>query len=326
MHTLNEATVNSTRHFRMVVVVNRLQKVLAHTLLLVVVMIAHTATALPLTPFSSAQVPSTSFGGHSLPFSTGPVSPSFHSHAPRVMPMPVPAPYGHLPSVPYATSVLLELDPTRPMECAPASWLEIWTRLMAAELRFKKAVWNDGRCIAVFRRNAPNARHYGLTPRERTVLIRTLQGERQKLIAAEAKIAASTVANSLKSARVKLGFEDRLDAAPLATLLVANGGDNASPYPQPNIYSVAGGELYMASSPRPDWSGFPEVTKSERAIALAIIEGQSNTEIARSRDTSVHTVENQVASLFRKVNASGRFDLIRVLYQRSAANPSLLSA
>jgi DNA-binding CsgD family transcriptional regulator len=151
-------------------------------------------------------------------------------------------------------------------------------------------------------------------------LIRTLQGERQKLIAAEAKIAASTVANSLKSARVKLGFEDRLDAAPLATLLVANGGDSASPYPQPNIYSVGGGELYMASSPRPD------LTKSERAIALAIIEGQSNTEIARSRDTSVHTVENQVASLFRKVNASGRFDLIRVLYQGSAANPSLLSA
>jgi hypothetical protein len=134
------------------VVVNRLQILLARTLLLVIVMIAHTAPALPLIPFSSAQVPSTSFSGHSLPFSAGPVSPAFHSHAPRVMPMPVPAPYGHLPSVPYATSILLELDPTRPMEYTPASWLEIWTKLMAAELRFKKAVWNDGRCIAVFRR------------------------------------------------------------------------------------------------------------------------------------------------------------------------------
>jgi DNA-binding CsgD family transcriptional regulator len=212
------------------------------------------------------------------------------------------------------------------MDYTPASWLEIWTRLVAAELRFKKAVWNDGRCIAVFRRNAPTSRHYGLTARERTVLVRTLQGERQKLIAAEAKIAASTVANSLKSARVKLGFEDRLDAAPLATLIVANGTENASPYPQRNIYSIGGGEWYMASSPRPDWSGFQEVTKSERSIALAIIEGQSNTEIAKARDTSVHTVENQVASLFRKVNASGRFDLIRVLYQDSAPNSTLMSA
>ncbi len=82
----------------------------------------------------------------------------------------------------------------------------------------------------------------------------------------------------------------------------------------------------MASSPRPDWSGFPDVTKSERSIALAIIEGQSNTEIARTRDTSVHTVENQVASLFRKVEASGRFDLIRVLYQNAAPNATLMSA
>jgi DNA-binding CsgD family transcriptional regulator len=212
------------------------------------------------------------------------------------------------------------------MDYTPASWLEIWTKLTAAELRFKKAVWNDGRCIAVFRRNAPTSRQYGLTPRERTVLVRTLQGERQKLIAAEAKIAASTVANSLKSARVKLGFEDRLDAAPLATLIVANGTENASPYPQRNIYSIAGGEWFMASSPRPDWSGFSEVTKSERSIALAIIEGQSNTEIAKVRDTSVHTVENQVASLFRKVNASGRFDLIRVLYQDAAPNSALMSA
>lgn len=229
-----------------------------------------------------------------------------------------PAVHGHVPPTQAAQSLLGETAWSS--DYVPASWLEIWTKLTAAELRFKKAVWNDGRCIAVFRRNPPTSRQYGLTPRERTVLVRTLQGERQKLIAVETKIAASTVANSLKSARVKLGFEDRLDAAPLATLIVAHGTENASPYPHRSIFSINGGEWFLASSPRPDWSGFSEVTKSERSIALAIIEGQSNTEIARTRDTSVHTVENQVASLFRKINASGRFDLIRVLYQNTASS------
>lgn len=220
----------------------------------------------------------------------------------------------------------VEPDAARQVEYTPASWYEIWNKLLSAELRFRNAVWNDGRCIVVFRRNQAPARQFGLTNRERTVLVRTLQGERQKLIAAEAKIAASTVANSLKSARIKLGFEDRLDAAPLATLIVANGTDDASIYPQRNIFSVNRGEWYVASSPRPDWSDFPEITRSERLIAHAIIEGRTNTEIAIARETSVHTVENQVASLFRKVNASGRFDLIRVLYKDAAPNSTLLSA
>lgn len=301
-------------------------------------MIAHTTAAVPFSPFNTAHVPSPAIAtGHANAFSVAPLPTTSFEANNRLVQAAYPFPTQPQLQTPqfgapqfgapqFGAPQVREAEPNWPMDYTPASWLEIWTKLVAAELRFKKAVWNDGRCIAVFRRNAPTSRQYGLTPRERTVLVRTLQGERQKLIAAEAKIAASTVANSLKSARVKLGFEDRLDAAPLATLIVANGTENASAYPQRNIYSISNGEWYMASSPRPDWSGFPEVTKSERSIALAIIEGQSNTEIARTRDTSVHTVENQVASLFRKVNASGRFDLIRVLYQDTAPNSALMSA
>src|SRR5690606_27057910 len=213
-----------------------------------------TATAAQFSPFHSAHVPSGAIAaGQPSSFSVAPLPTTSFDANQRLVQAPYPLHPQAQPQVPQ----FRDAEPAWPVDYTPASWLEIWTRLLAAELRFKKAVWNDGRCIAVFRRNAPTSRQYALTPRERTVLIRTLQGERQKLIAAEAKIAASTVANSLKSARVKLGFEDRLDAAPLATLIVANGTDNASPYPQRNIYSIGGGEWYMASSPRPDWSGFP---------------------------------------------------------------------
>lgn len=208
------------------------------------------------------------------------------------------------------------VDASSPMEYTPVNWVELWTKLTAGQLRFRKAVWSEGRCIVVFRRNNLSARQFPLTAREKVVLVRTLQGERQKSIAFEAKIAPSTVANSLKSARLKLGFEDRLDAAPLATLVLAHGTDDASRAPQRDVYSIGNGEWYLASSLRPDWSRYAHVTNAERLIAHSIIEGRSNTEIARERETSVHTVENQVASLFRKVDASGRFDLIRVLYNQ----------
>jgi DNA-binding CsgD family transcriptional regulator len=57
------------------------------------------------------------------------------------------------------------------------------------------------------------------------------------------------------------------------------------------------------------------LTDAERAIAAAIREGQSNAAIARARGTSVRTVANQVAMLFRKLGVSSRVELIAALYR-----------
>ncbi len=199
-----------------------------------------------------------------------------------------------------------------PQDYVALNWHDVWKRTLSAELRYRSALWSEGRCVVVFRRGQPGQRHLALTARERAILTRTLHGDRQKLIAAEARIATSTVANCLKAAILKLGFKNRLEAAPLAALVVSRergSVDSTGP-----VLSIGPGELVVAAAPEPRWSRLPTITASERAICIAIIQGGSNSEIAAQRNSSVHTVENQVASVFRKLGASGRFDLLRLLY------------
>lgn len=201
-----------------------------------------------------------------------------------------------------------------PLQHAPMSWQEVWSQVMTAQIRFRSAFWSEDKCIVVFRRSKSNVRHFSLTERERTVFLRILQGERQKVIASDVDVAHSTVANCLKSAMLKLGFRSRLDAAPLAALVLTHHATRSVTDTQRRLFSVADEEFVVASAPSPSWERFPKATDSEREIAMLIVQGKSNCEIALVRNTSPHTVENQVASLFRKLKASGRFDLLKVLY------------
>lgn len=172
--------------------------------------------------------------------------------------------------------------------------------------------------MLVFRRSRNNLRHFSLTAREQHMFRRTLLGHRQKLIAAETNVASSTVANCLRSAMMKLGFRSRLEAAPLAALT------SSHEYRAPNaddgfgIFSVHGGEFYFAKAGRPDWSRLPHLTQSEHEICAMIASGKSNLQISTARATTVGTVQNQVASLFRKLGVSSRFELLNALYDVEA--------
>lgn len=48
-------------------------------------------------------------------------------------------------------------------------------------------------------------------------------------------------------------------------------------------------------------------------VAIALLEGLSNPEIATARQTSVRTVANQVASLFRKLGVRSRPEAVAAL-------------
>ena len=63
-----------------------------------------------------------------------------------------------------------------------------------------------------------------------------------------------------------------------------------------------------------DRAGVPAaLSAAERSVALAVVRGLSNAEIASERGTSMRTVANQVASIFRKLGAHSRLDLARML-------------
>jgi len=67
------------------------------------------------------------------------------------------------------------------------------------------------------------------------------------------------------------------------------------------------GRYLLVSFPRQNAA--PSLTAAEEAVALAILTGRSNSDIARSRGTSPRTVANQVASLFRKLGVRSRTEL-----------------
>lgn len=241
------------------------------------------------------------------------------SHAPLPPLRPIP---GGVPISSYPAAANLPLEAPRPLARSIIDWDHLWRALMTAQVRFRSALWMEGKCVVVFRRTAPTLRQFALTSREQAIFLRTLRGERQKQIAIDCCIATSTVANCFKSAIDKLGFSTRLDTAPLAALVLSHTPERNDTGSAVSVYSISNGDYLLAHAPRPHWERFPQVTASERQIADLIIEGRPNSYIARVRQTSVHTVENQVASLFRKLKASGRFDLLRVLYR--PANPSPL--
>jgi len=53
--------------------------------------------------------------------------------------------------------------------------------------------------------------------------------------------------------------------------------------------------------------GLPEcLSAAERDVALGVIAGKTNAEIGAARGTSVRTVANQIASLFKKLRVTSR--------------------
>ncbi len=52
-----------------------------------------------------------------------------------------------------------------------------------------------------------------------------------------------------------------------------------------------------------------ELTASERQVALAILAGHSNAEIARMRGSAPRTVANQIAAMFKKLGVRSRSEL-----------------
>jgi DNA-binding NarL/FixJ family response regulator len=78
-------------------------------------------------------------------------------------------------------------------------------------------------------------------------------------------------------------------------------------------FHFKGEELAVLSFPRPCLDFPPELSRAERDVAHALVEGLSNGAIAKRRGTSTRTVANQVAGLFRKLRVGSRAEFLMAL-------------
>jgi DNA-binding CsgD family transcriptional regulator len=240
-----------------------------------------------------------------------PRQPATYLPTPMLSPIPAPESAGTLP----ADLAGLPLGGYPQVECTPLAWDEVWSQLMAAKLRFRSTLWANDRCVVVFHQSRNNVRQFALSGRELVVLQRSLQGESQKTIANDQGLSPSTIGASLKSAMLKLGFPSHRCTTPISALALSHERSYGQrPAERPPVYSVGRGDLVLAATAQVDWSRVPTLTGSELEITRLLVQGKPNSEIARVRQTSLHTVENQVASLLRKAGAKHRFDLLKLLY------------
>ena len=77
--------------------------------------------------------------------------------------------------------------------------------------------------------------------------------------------------------------------------------------------TVGGEEVAIFSYPLARPALPASLSPAEGAVALALLEGLSNGDIARARKTSARTVANQVASIFRKLGLSSRGEVAMAL-------------
>jgi DNA-binding CsgD family transcriptional regulator len=76
-------------------------------------------------------------------------------------------------------------------------------------------------------------------------------------------------------------------------------------------FSLEGDDYVVIGFPLPERRVPDGLSAAEREVVLLVCEGRSNTEIARTRETSASTVANQLNSVYTKLKISGRQELLR---------------
>ena len=81
---------------------------------------------------------------------------------------------------------------------------------------------------------------------------------------------------------------------------------------------IDGTELFLLGTPSLSKCLPDDLTHAEKDVAALVLEGMSNREIALTRGTSVRTIANQVAAIFRKLRVTARVELGQALLRVSA--------
>lgn len=174
--------------------------------------------------------------------------------------------------------------------------------------------FSETRCFLVVS-FAREARFEPIEGRRLEILERVLGGMRQKNIALDFDLAASTVALNARLALEALGVSGKPSRMHPLLMLAARAaarGVNVDA----RCASVAGpdGELRVVSLARPDQGLDRDLPSAELAVVRSLIEGCSYEEIAAARGTSTRTVANQISAVFRRLRVSGRSELVHRLF------------
>jgi DNA-binding CsgD family transcriptional regulator len=150
-----------------------------------------------------------------------------------------------------------------------------------------------------------------LSDGEARMVSRILSGEAQKSVANDLGVAPSTTSRRYRQARRALGLETR--GLPLTVVLAAQSWTKVSELPEARSgsFELEGRAFVTLSVPRPVVRPGAGLTDAQQDAAAMLIAGLQPREIAARRFISVHTALRHVHAVYRKLNATGRYALIR---------------
>jgi|SRR5580704_6042643 DNA-binding NarL/FixJ family response regulator len=211
---------------------------------------------------------------------------------------------------------------------APDARQAIWQGAVEADERGSvecplEAIWNDhvhGRLRAWWESVGPDrillvsrvaGGGSGLGTEDTDILARVFAGQQQKVVASDLGIAPSTVSGRYVRALDRLDLTPSVIPVPLVLSAQAALGVAKIPRARTAFFEAQGRVCMVVSVPRPDTARLTNLTTAEQEVAAWLVEGCSRFEIARRRETSVHTVARQFHSIFAVQRVTGRFALIR---------------
>jgi len=194
---------------------------------------------------------------------------------------------------------------------------QVWHGLASGRCSVVDAFFSHTRCYLVLARDRRELRG-PVESRRFEILEAVLGGSRQKCIAIDLGVAPSTVALQFKLALAALGVSGRPSRAHPLLMLIA-GAAHETKVARRARFVWQERELNVIAIPRPERLLQGVLPQAELKVVRNMVEGLSYREIARLRGTSTRTIANQVSAVFRRLNVSGRNELV----QRLLADPQM---
>lgn len=185
---------------------------------------------------------------------------------------------------------------------------ELWSSLMNGTLQVARGYETNEHHVLELRVRTPAE---PVPAHLRDLLERGLTAELQALaIASHASL--STVMSGLKEGLAHLGVEGHFARTPVL-LFLAHRRATGLTTPDEHCEVQRSGSVLIATVPRVDQTLRGRLRASDLSLIRGLLDGSSQSEIAKQRGTSVRTVAHLTGSLYQRLRVSGRKALIHRL-------------
>lgn len=222
-------------------------------------------------------------------------------------------PVGPLTSQPHSEALVKEVIAADAQTASEIDLALTWRDLVQGSCTVVGSFFDVARCGLLLSARQP--REKALSGRRLEVLESVLCGIGQNCVAIDLQLAASTVALNARQALEALGVSGRPSRVhPLLMLAAKAGRERTLASASLSFVSSPFGEVQVVGIPRPERRLSGVLPAAELEVISMLVQGCCYAEISQRRGTSERTIANQIAAVFKRLNVSGRSELIQRLF------------